>query len=75
MNLFFRVRLYMGFLLVLRRFSLYLFCEKCNVWEMDNENIKEIYKISIFFMGSLFFDVSYNYVYGLLLFGKLFILK
>lgn len=29
----------------------------------------------VFFMGSLFFDVSYNYVYGLLLFGKLFIFK
>lgn len=48
MNLFFRVRLYRGFLLVLRRFSWYLFCKKCNVWEMDNENINEIYKISIF---------------------------
>lgn len=29
----------------------------------------------VFFMGSLFFDLSYNYVYCILLFGKLFILK
>lgn len=70
-----RVRLYMGSSLASRRFSWYPPCEKRNAWEMDNENINEIYKTSIFFMGSLFPDVSHNHVHGLLLPGKLFILK
>lgn len=43
-----RVRLQMGSSLASRRFSWYPPCKKRNAWEMDNENINEIYKTSIF---------------------------
>lgn len=41
---------------------------------MDNETQMKYTKL-VFFMGSLFPDESHNHVHGLLLPGKLFILK
>lgn len=69
-----RVRLYRGSSLASRRFSWYPPCKKRNAWEMDNENTNEIYKTSIFY-GQFISRSKHNHVHGLLLPGKLFILK